>query len=90
MADVPWGAAAVELVRNAKPNAVALLLACFGVYGGEMAARFIHPFDVIASAICAMALFSGVLRSWSQKEVAGSLPVTTGVGSTMPNPLRRR
>lgn len=101
MADVPWGAAAVELVRNAKPTAGALLLACLGVYGGAMTARFIHPFDVIASAICAMALFSGVLlgilaaippvlRSWSQNEVAGSLPVKTGVGSTMPNPLRRR
>ncbi len=77
MADVAWGAAAVELVKNAKPTAGALLLASFGVYSGAWAAKFIHPFDVIASAICAMALFAGVmlaivaaippvLRSWSQ------------------------
>jgi hypothetical protein len=99
--DLPWGAAAVELVRNARPTAGALLLACFGVYGGGLAAKFIHPFNVIASAICAMALFSGVvlailaaippvLRSWSPNGAASPVPLPKGARSTLPSGVRRR
>jgi hypothetical protein len=101
VAYVPWGAAAVELVKNAKPTAGALLLACFGVYGGALAARFMHPFDVIASAICALALFNGVLlaiiaaippvfRSWSHKEAASGTPAQKRVEPGVPNIFRRR
>lgn len=98
---MPWGAAAVELVRNARPTAGALLLAYFGVYGGGLAARFIHPFNITASAICAMALFSGVvlaimaaippvLRSWPPNGAASRVPLPKGVGSTLPSSVRRR
>ncbi len=98
---MPFGVAAVELVRNARPTAGALLLACFGVYGGALAAKFIHPFNVIASAICAMALFSGVvlailaaippvLQSWAPHGAASRGPLRKGVVSTRPGSFRRR
>ncbi len=80
MLDIPFGDAAVEIVRSARPTSGPVLIASLGGYGGQFAAKFEHPFDVYASAICGIALFAGVMlaivaaippviRSWSRPNV---------------------
>lgn len=60
LAGMPSGSDLVELARGAGPNAGALGLASYGVYGGQYAALFPVEYRGYASAICIAAMIIGV------------------------------
>jgi hypothetical protein len=52
----------VTLIKTAGPNSGALLLAAWGVWGGQYAAKFDPHFAEVAQGICIAAMAGGVLR----------------------------
>jgi hypothetical protein len=50
------------MVKSAGPNSGALLLAGWGVWGGQYAAKFDPYFAGVAQGICIIAMIGGVLR----------------------------
>jgi hypothetical protein len=60
-----------NIIRVAGPAAGGLLIAFYGVWGGQYAAKFKPPFDDVASVICVAAMVIGIgAATWHSFRVA--------------------